>query len=77
MPLVRVPKPKFIEKLKRFFLVDLLKGLQLTLKYNVGDTSRRLRTVVSIRPGAGFPSSMYNVPPFARTALKLLFPPNV
>jgi NADH-quinone oxidoreductase subunit I len=36
MPLVKVPKPKFIEKLKRFFMVDLLKGLQLTLKYNVG-----------------------------------------
>jgi NADH-quinone oxidoreductase subunit I len=36
MPLVKVPKPRFIEKLQRFFMVDLLKGLQLTLKYNVG-----------------------------------------
>ena len=36
MPLVKVPKPKFIEKLQRFFMVDLLKGLQLTLKYNLG-----------------------------------------
>ncbi len=36
MPLVKVPKPKFIEKLKRFFMVDLVKGLGLTLKYNIG-----------------------------------------
>ena len=36
MPLVKVPKPKFIDKLRRFFLVDLLKGLGLTLKYNIG-----------------------------------------
>jgi NADH-quinone oxidoreductase subunit I len=36
MPLVKVPKPKFIEKLQRFFMVDLLKGLRLTLKYNLG-----------------------------------------
>ena len=41
MPLVKVPKPKFIEKLQRFFLVDLLKGLQLTLKYNVGALTDR------------------------------------
>ena len=25
-----------MEKVKRFFMVDLLKGLGLTLKYNVG-----------------------------------------
>src|SRR2546427_12556963 len=36
MPLVKVPKPAFIQKLKRFFMVDLLKGLRLTLKYNIG-----------------------------------------
>jgi len=36
MPFVKVPKPKFALKLKRFFMVDLLKGLGLTLKYNIG-----------------------------------------
>src|SRR3954462_10726711 len=36
MPLVNVPKASFKEKLKRFFMVDLLKGLRLTMKYNVG-----------------------------------------
>src|SRR5688500_5549921 len=41
MPLVNVPKPKFTEKLKRFFMVDLLKGLQLTLKYNLGALTDR------------------------------------
>ncbi len=41
MPLVKVPKPKFTDKLKRFFMVDLLKGLQLTLKYNLGAITDR------------------------------------
>src|SRR6266571_902638 len=36
MTLVKVPKPAFIQKLKRFFMIDLLKGLSLTLKYNIG-----------------------------------------
>ena len=36
MPVVTVPKATFTQKLKRFFMVDLLKGLGLTLKYNVG-----------------------------------------
>src|SRR5687768_13939019 len=36
MPLVKTPKPTFAQKLKRFFMVDLLKGLGLTLKYNLG-----------------------------------------
>ncbi len=36
MPLVKVPKPKFMEKLRRFFMADLLQGLRLTLKYNIG-----------------------------------------
>ena len=36
MPIVNVPKPAFMEKVKRFFMFDLLKGLGLTLKYNVG-----------------------------------------
>src|SRR5258708_32122321 len=36
MPLVKVPEPKFLEKVKRFFLVDLFKGMGLTLKFNVG-----------------------------------------
>src|SRR6266849_4805286 len=36
MPTVPVPKPTFAQKLKRFFMVDLLKGLGLTLKFNVG-----------------------------------------
>jgi len=36
MPLVKVPAPRLIDKLKRFFLIDLLRGLGLTLKFNVG-----------------------------------------
>lgn len=36
MPFVNVPKPAFMEKVKRFFMFDLFKGLILTLKYNVG-----------------------------------------
>ena len=36
MPLVKTPKPTFAQKLKRFFMVDLLKGMGLTLKYNLG-----------------------------------------
>ena len=36
MPLVPVPKPTFAQKLKRFFMVDLVKGLGLTLKFNIG-----------------------------------------
>src|SRR3712207_3071347 len=35
MPLVHVPKPTWREKLRRFFLVDLIAGLKLTLKYNI------------------------------------------
>src|SRR3712207_5899946 len=36
MPLVKVPEPTWKEKLKRFFLIDLIEGLKLTFKYNVG-----------------------------------------
>ena len=36
MPLVAVAKPTFAQKLKRFFMADLLKGLGLTLKFNLG-----------------------------------------
>ena len=36
MPLVKVPNATFKQKLKRFFMVDLLKGLGLTLSYNIG-----------------------------------------
>ncbi len=36
MPLVKTPKPTFTQKLKRFFMIDLIKGLGLTLKYNLG-----------------------------------------
>src|SRR4051812_22048296 len=36
MSLVQVPQATFGQKLKRFFFVDLLKGLGLTLKFNVG-----------------------------------------
>ena len=32
MSLVPVPKPTFAEKLRRFFMTDLLKGLAVTLK---------------------------------------------
>jgi formate hydrogenlyase subunit 6/NADH:ubiquinone oxidoreductase subunit I len=36
MPLVPVPKPTFAQKLKRFFMIDLLKGMAVTLGFNVG-----------------------------------------
>ena len=36
MSMVTAPKPTFAQKLKRFFMIDLLKGLGLTLKYNLG-----------------------------------------
>jgi NADH-quinone oxidoreductase subunit I len=36
MPLVKVPKPTWRERLKRFFLGELLQGMWLTLKFNVG-----------------------------------------
>ena len=32
MPLVNVPKPTLTQKLKRFFMIDLIKGLGLTLE---------------------------------------------
>ena len=41
MPLVPVPKPTFAQKLKRFFMVDLLKGLGLTLRFNLGALTDR------------------------------------
>src|ERR1044072_7811202 len=36
MPIVPVPKPTFTQKLKRFFMVDLLKGMAVTLVFNIG-----------------------------------------
>src|ERR1700687_5526312 len=36
MPLVPVPKATFVQKLKRFFMADLIGGLGLTLRFNVG-----------------------------------------
>ena len=36
MSLVKVPQPTWREKLKRFFLADMLKGMWLTLKYMFG-----------------------------------------
>ena len=36
MPLVKIPKSTLAQKLKRFFMIDLVKGLGLTLKYNLG-----------------------------------------
>jgi len=36
MPLVKTPKPTFTQKLKRFFMIDFIKGMTLTLKYNLG-----------------------------------------
>jgi NADH-quinone oxidoreductase subunit I len=36
MPAVPVPQASFKEKLKRFFFNDLIQGLKLTLKFNVG-----------------------------------------
>ena len=41
MPAVNVPQPTLMEKLKRFFLVDLVAGLKLTLKYNIGALTDR------------------------------------
>ncbi len=36
MPAVPVPKPTLREKLKRFFFGDLIEGMKLTLKFNLG-----------------------------------------
>ena len=36
MPKVNVPQPTWKEKLKRFFMNDLIQGMRLTLKYNLG-----------------------------------------
>jgi len=36
MPLVPVPKTTFTQKLKRFFMVDLLQGMAVTLGFNIG-----------------------------------------
>jgi hypothetical protein len=36
MDAVNAPQSNWREKLKRFFLLDLLKGLRLTFAYNVG-----------------------------------------
>ena len=36
MPLVKTPKATWSQKLKRFFMIDLIKGLGLTFKYNLG-----------------------------------------
>ena len=36
MPAVPVPKPTWREKLKRFFFGDLIEGMKLTLKFNLG-----------------------------------------
>ena len=41
MPLVAVPKPTLTQKLKRFFMVDLLKGLAVTLGFNIGALTDR------------------------------------
>src|SRR5881275_2763723 len=41
MPVVKVPAPTLKEKLKRFFLVDLIQGLKLTLKFNIGALTDR------------------------------------
>ena len=54
MPLVTVPQPTWREKLKRFFLGDLIDGLKLTLKYNLG----ALRDKDSVR-GYGIYTEQY------------------
>src|SRR6201991_1888658 len=33
---VKTPTPTLLQKLKRFFMMDLVKGLGLTMKYNLG-----------------------------------------
>src|ERR1700754_972426 len=33
---VKTPTPTLLQKLKRFFMMDLVKGLGLTFKYNLG-----------------------------------------
>jgi len=33
---VKTPTPTLMQKLKRFFMIDLVRGLTLTLKYNLG-----------------------------------------
>ena len=41
MPLVKVPQAGWGERLKRFFMADMFKGMWLTLKYNVGALTDR------------------------------------
>src|SRR5919112_1555115 len=41
MPAVPVPKPTLREKLKRFFFGDLIEGMKLTLKFNIGALTDR------------------------------------
>src|SRR5436305_13567509 len=41
MPLVPVPKPTFAQKLKRFFMLDLVKGMAVTLGFNIGALTSR------------------------------------
>ena len=48
-----------------------------TLKNTVGAASPRLRSVRSIRPGAGRPSSIYRLPPLYSTMPTLWLPPKV
>src|ERR1700748_510962 len=36
MSMVKATEPGFMQKLKRFFLVDMFRGMSLTLKYNIG-----------------------------------------
>ena len=36
MPLVKTPKSTWTQKLKRFFMVDLLQGMAVTLGFNIG-----------------------------------------
>jgi len=36
MPLVKVPRASWGERLRRFFLADMFKGMWLTLKFNLG-----------------------------------------
>ncbi len=48
-----------------------------TLKYTVGEISRRLRSVSAMPPGVGLPSSMYSVPPLASVMPTLWLPPKV
>ena len=49
------------------YAMHAVQSTQGTLKYTVGEISRRLRNVSTMPVGVGLPSSMYSEPPLYNT----------